>query len=862
MFPSVLALSLRKLLVASALVVVAIIFVGEYIYYHPLHLEVRHDHQLFHTSQEVGGLQTGPKCGALTHVEYDGFVVRWGSDHLMATPAACCEACANFTGALERSVAHPELKLPGAVELPCNAWVHCGEHECGDWQGQCWLKYIEDSDKPPVKNEGSRTPWTSGLMPHLARPYLERQNPLPSLHVDAADAVVQPVAGRRGAGKSKLWTADCHSMPNTELDGFVVRWGSDHLLSSAAACCEACRAHRPLSAARPCNIWVFCGDKARCKEMYGQCWLKSDEGTVPNVQRSGEEVPWTSGMLQPTASEQLRREKATMRENGVMDLQSGTGLLVGLRQETGTIAHIGPLHEPGFSYVPPLQDKRVKLTPPTHLDRRAAGFHHFGDITFRARQPGRTAQPGGPPAWATYSTVPAIKNWGARLETSAPACVWQCTGASRSQQGLRMDPAGTMVELTTALSSRDPGAVREGPPVRVQRWMEERWLGDAKDGVRAVVMQWSLMNPSEGTEVELGSVGLSMPMNQDFSGRNLPNVATQCSFVEAYVGGHMGYVQVTKASGEGQVLLLVPQDGTSFEAWRPLEMEDATERSFTFEGHHEMLVHSKAYVEQEWTAAQPWNPGTGVRLPAGKGVNFTVAMLLADSVEDVESMLLRAGHAVAMGVPGTIVHADMTAAALYLRVPHALRVSQVRVEPKTALTVLPASDAASARMAPQWQRYRVVPTGFKGRARVIVHYTPANGSVAIGDVQAGAREQAVHYFLHEAATRVVRALGTLGSTRGWLNASVPDPWGRSPAFFGFDMQRNEKVMEEPRVCMSGLSDESGAGASLSMAMKQLGQPSREEVAKLEEYVHGTLFAGENGDRKRFLQDGHTYGARA
>ncbi|KAK3281786.1 hypothetical protein CYMTET_10448 [Cymbomonas tetramitiformis] len=335
MFPSARSLSLRELLVGSTLVVVGIIFVGEYVYYHPLHLEVRHDHELPHTSQGHGALQSGPKCGALTRVEYDGFVVQWGSDHLKESPAACCEACANFTATLEGSVAHPELKVPGAVELPCNAWVHCGDPECGQWRGQCWLKYIEDSAKPPVKNEGMHTPWTSGLMAHLAQPYLERKRSLvqrTSEHREhdveaqaAVDATVKPAgpdpqardhptadpqarghptAGAVGAGENGdgPWSPDCHSMPNAELDGFVVRWGSDHLRTSAADCCEACRTHRPASAARPCNVWVFCGDKARCKEWYGQCWLKSDEGTVPNVRQSGDEVPWTSGMLQPSGS--------------------------------------------------------------------------------------------------------------------------------------------------------------------------------------------------------------------------------------------------------------------------------------------------------------------------------------------------------------------------------------------------------------------------------------------------------------------------------------------------------------------------------------------------------------------------------
>ena len=43
------------------------------------------------------------------------------------------------------------------------------------------------------------------------------------------------------------------------------------------------------------------------------------------------------------------------------------------------------------------------------------------------------------------------------------------------------------------------------------------------------------------------------------------HLPTQCSFVEAYPGGQLGYVQVTKVSGDGPTLLLLPALGTSFE---------------------------------------------------------------------------------------------------------------------------------------------------------------------------------------------------------------------------------------------------------------------------------------------------------
>jgi len=52
-------------------------------------------------------------------------------------------------------------------------------------------------------------------------------------------------------------------------------------------------------------------------------------------------------------------------------------------------------------------------------------------------------------------------------------------------------------------------------------------------------------------------------------------------------------------TGKGPVLLVMPEDGVSFEAWRMLE-EDPTVRDVTFEGFYELLFHSKAYVDNEW----------------------------------------------------------------------------------------------------------------------------------------------------------------------------------------------------------------------------------------------------------------------
>jgi hypothetical protein len=97
--------------------------------------------------------------------------------------------------------------------------------------------------------------------------------------------------------------------------------------------------------------------------------------------------------------------------------------------------------------------------------------------------------------------------------------------------------------------------------------------------------------------LKVGGLGLSMPFNQMFTGRRLADVAARCSFTEVYMGGGAGYVQVTRASGEGPVLLVLPGEGGEgggFEAWRPLKGEDRANYDWMHEMLYEVLVHTKA----------------------------------------------------------------------------------------------------------------------------------------------------------------------------------------------------------------------------------------------------------------------------
>ena len=51
------------------------------------------------------------------------------------------------------------------------------------------------------------------------------------------------------------------------------------------------------------------------------------------------------------------------------------------------------------------------------------------------------------------------------------------------------------------------------------------------------------------------------------------------------------------------------------------------------------------------------------------------------------------------------------------------------------------------------------------------------------------------------------------------------------------------VLQDSRVWIAGLSDEGGAGSWLAAIMKELVQPNKEELDKLQQFVDGVLWGG-------------------
>src|SRR5262249_51403168 len=178
-----------------------------------------------------------------------------------------------------------------------------------------------------------------------------------------------------------------------------------------------------------------------------------------------------------------------------------------------TIAALQPKGADGFDF-----------TPADRLERRAAnGYHHLGDLVLRLRT-GNTG------AWQKYDTAEARK----------PVQTFEGTGHRLA-----------IADLAATL----PADI----PLQVFRyWIE--W----EDGL---ILRFDIKNKS-AAPVEIGGLGIPMIFNNMLTGRNLKDAHEKCSFFDPYIGQDAGYLQVTRLSGLGPALVVVPEGQTPFEAYQ------------------------------------------------------------------------------------------------------------------------------------------------------------------------------------------------------------------------------------------------------------------------------------------------------
>jgi hypothetical protein len=432
------------------------------------------------------------------------------------------------------------------------------------------------------------------------------------------------------------------------------------------------------------------------------------------------------------------------------------------------------------------------FTPADQLPARQGDrFNHLGDITLRLQQDGWRNG-----AWIDLSSSDARKPVQERVFGGT---------------GRRTGPA-----MLLASADLSP-ALPVDAPVKIAR----SWRVDATG---RLVLHFDITNTSQAPVV-IGGLGFPVVFNnmiQNFvtnRARTLPQAHEICSFFDPYVGRDAGYLQVTRLSGAGPALVVVPESGTEtpFEAFRPLN--DASRRGQTFEGAFEWTTHSLAYAQNEWKNADPWNAPTSATLAPGESRAYGLRFLVADSIPNIEKALAANDRPVAVGIPGYIVPMDVDAK-LFLS-PGKRKVTRVESEPAGALTITPAAAAKSGQL-------QYVVQGKKwGRARLAITYS--DGSV-----------QTVHYDVTKPAQQAVEDMGQFLTTKAWYTDET-DPFGRAPSVMNYDRANNRIVLQDTRAWVAGLGDEGGTGGWLSAMMKAYGQPKKEEVDKLAQFVDKVLW---------------------
>ena len=454
------------------------------------------------------------------------------------------------------------------------------------------------------------------------------------------------------------------------------------------------------------------------------------------------------------------REKPTSATNESILEFDTPDFKLRLVKASQTVATLEPKTTPGFDF-----------TPGDRLEKRAAnGYHHLGDLTLRIRI-------GNSGTWHKYDTA----------ESRQPVESLTASGPTLAVANLSL-PAGIPLEIKRS-------------------WIVENGH---------LVLRFDLKNKTT-QPVQLGALGFPMIFNNMITNRNLKEAHEKCSFSDPYIGQDAGYLQVTRLSGQGPALLVVPDGETPFEAYQLLT--EPTRPSQTFEGAFAWMVHTQAYAEDEWRGVKQWNPPTMAAIPPGAIKTYAVKFLLSTEIRKIETTLANNDRPVAIGIPGYVLPMDIDGR-LFLK--HKRKVAQLTVDPAGALEIK--KDKPSA----PWQAYRVRGKTW-GRARLTITYDDRS-------------TQSISYYVIKPSAEAVSDLGNFLFTKQWFE-DPNDPFHRSPSVMSFDRETNRIVTQDSRVWIAGLGDEGGSGAWLAAAMKQFGQPRKEEIEKFEQFIDKVLWGG-------------------
>nr|MDQ2687190.1 DUF5695 domain-containing protein [Armatimonadota bacterium] len=447
-------------------------------------------------------------------------------------------------------------------------------------------------------------------------------------------------------------------------------------------------------------------------------------------------------------------------EQGRMEIDTPDFTLK-LLKESQTVAALQPKGAGGFDF-----------TPADRLSERAAdGFYQLGDITLRVRQ-----------------------------GASGP---WQEMSTATARHPVQALPASGQTLVAADLAATLPADC----PLQITRtWA----LEDGK-----LALHFAVKNKT-AAPVQIGALGIPMIFNNILTGRSLEQAHMVCSFSDPAIGQDGGYLQVTRLSGQGPALVVVPDGKTPFEGYQLLR--EPMRPSQTFEGMFAWLVHTQAYAENEWRGVHPWNPPTAATLAPGETRTYGVRFLVSDTIRHIEQTLAANTRPVAVGIPGYVLPMDMDGK-LFLK--YAPKVKAITTEPTGAITI-----RADKSTKHGWYAYTLRGKTW-GRVRLTVTYDDG-------------LTQSISYDVIKPEAQAVADMGHFLMTKQWF-VDPSDPFHRSPSVISYDRDKNKQVTQESRVWIAGLGDEGGSGSFVAAAMKEFGQPKKDEIAKYEQFIDNVLW---------------------
>jgi hypothetical protein len=374
----------------------------------------------------------------------------------------------------------------------------------------------------------------------------------------------------------------------------------------------------------------------------------------------------------------------------------------------------------------------------------------------------------------------------------------------------------------------------------------ERHYATAADG-GSLSLRFVLRNNGSSL-VELGAFGPAMIFSTSnaCNRTTLDSLAATCAMVDPSIASHHGFVSVTRMTGTGPVLLVVPENKTGFEAYR--QMPEASGGAF-----YELSSLTAAYAAREWanSSEKQWVTPTAVKLSPGGSAVFRYRLLLADGVRGKDAALRKAGFGVLQAVPSCAIATDMQSAALHVAPPHGASISAVRVEPPTALLLgapTPIGPAAGSKLPHGGSGggggfFSVAVRGLApaaGRARVTVSYSDGSEHVA-------------NYFVMPPLDQHVRKYAAFMSTVAWYD-NTTDPFARGHSVLAWNRERKQHIgvgpwdngYEDNRIFNNGLSDEAGAGANVGLAAAVGGTADPAAAHRLDLYINDTLYGVKPG----------------